>query len=87
MAWHFWNAFSWDRLLIVSAYRSKGFQDYLIKQWCSLIRCAAIGTSEHQAGLALDLGVVSKWGKSYSLDAAHPNKYYDRLKNYAAEYW
>jgi len=87
MARHFRNAFSWDKLSIVSAYRSKGFQDYLIKQWCALVKCAPTGTSEHQAGLALDLSVVSKWGKSYSLDTAHPNKYTDRLKNYAADYW
>ena len=86
MARHFRNAFSWDRLYIVSAYRSKWFQDYLIKQWCSLLKCAAIGTSEHQAGLALDLSVVSRWGKSYSLDSAYPNKYSDWLKANAATF-
>lgn len=32
MAWHFWNDFSGDRLSITSAYRSKSYQDYLIKK-------------------------------------------------------
>lgn len=86
MARNFWNAFSWDRLYIVSAYRSRGLQDYLIKQWCALIRCAPIGTSEHQAWLALDLKVVARWGRSYALDAAYPNKYSDWLKANAAKY-
>jgi len=87
MAWNFRNAFSWDRLYISSAYRSRGFQDYLIKQWCSLLKCAKIGTSEHQAGLAVDIKVISKWGKSYSLDNnGNPNKYYDWLKANAADF-
>jgi len=32
MAWHFRNAFSGDKIYISSAYRSRGLQDYLIKQ-------------------------------------------------------
>ena len=32
MAWHFRDAFKGDRLAITSAYRSVGFQDYLVKQ-------------------------------------------------------
>jgi hypothetical protein len=86
MAWHFRDAFSGDRLYISSAYRSRGFQDYLIKQWCSLLKCAQIGTSEHQAWLAIDLKVISRWGKAYSLDLLHPNKYYNRLKTNAATF-
>lgn len=86
MAWHFRNAFSGDRLFISSAYRSRGLQDYIVKQWCALIKCAAAGTSEHQAGLAVDIKVVTKWGRGYSLDAAYPNKYSDWLKAHAAEF-
>ena len=86
MAWHFRHAFSGDRLYISSAYRSIWLQDYLIKQWCALIKCAAIGTSEHQAGLAVDIKVIAKSGKAYSLDAAYPNKYSDRLKANAATF-
>lgn len=32
MAWHFWNEFKGDRLTIFSAYRSKSYQDGLIKK-------------------------------------------------------
>ncbi len=88
MAWHFWNAFSGDRLYIVSAYRSKGLQDYLLKQGCSSIKCAQVGTSEHQAWLAVDLKVIAKWGRWYSLDlGSKTNKYYDWLKSNAADFW
>ncbi len=87
MAWHFWNDFSGDKLYIVSAYRSKWLQDYLISKWCTLLRCAKSGSSEHQAWLAVDLKVISKSGKVYSLDANHPNIYFDRLKRRAAEFW
>jgi LAS superfamily LD-carboxypeptidase LdcB len=86
LAWHFRNTFSGDKLYIASAYRSSGLQWYLIKQWCAMIKCAAIGTSEHQAWLAVDLKVITKWGRWYSLDAAYPNKYSDRLKANAADY-
>ena len=51
-----------------------------------MIKCAAIGTSEHQAGLAVDIKVIAKSGKAYSLDAAYPNKYSDRLKANAATF-
>ncbi len=87
MAWHFRNAFSGDKLRIASAYRSSGLQWYLIKQWCALIRCAKIWTSEHQAWLAVDLKVISRWGRWYSLDVAYPNTYYDWLKNNAHRFW
>jgi LAS superfamily LD-carboxypeptidase LdcB len=85
MAWHFRDAFSGDKLFITSAYRSKWFQNYLIKQWCVLLKCAPIGTSEHQAWLALDLKVITRWGRWYSLDAAYPNKYSDWLHVHARE--
>jgi len=87
MAWYFRNAFSGDKLYIVSAYRSSGLQWYLIKQWCTLMRCAKVGTSEHQAWLAVDLKVMTKWWKWYSLDVGHPNKYYDWLKSNAHMFW
>lgn len=87
MARHFRNAFSGDKLRVASAYRSSGLQWYLLKQWCALLRCAKTWTSEHQAWLAVDLKVIAKWGRWYSLDVAHPNKYYDRFKNNAHRFW
>lgn len=86
MAWHFRKAFSGDKLYISSAYRSMWLQDYLIKQWCALVKCAPTGTSEHQAWLAVDLKIVAKSGKSYSLDVTSPNKYADWLKINAARF-
>lgn len=77
MAWHFWNSFSGDKLYVLSAYRSSTFQDELLKRWYSISRCAKWWTSEHQAGLAVDLRVVTKWGKMISLD--HPSKYTEWL--------
>jgi hypothetical protein len=32
MAWHFWNAFSGDKLFIASAYRGSSFQAFMIRQ-------------------------------------------------------
>ncbi len=87
MARHFRNTFSWDRLYITSAYRSRWFQDFLVKQWCSVFKCAKVWTSEHQAWLALDLKVITRWGRWISFDITDkPNKYYDWLKTNAAEF-
>lgn len=57
LAWHFWQQNGEKkRLSITSAFRSHGHQAFLRKS-CYAHRCATPGTSEHQAGLALDLGV------------------------------
>lgn len=84
MAWHFRDEFKWDRLLIFSAYRSKAYQDGLLKAWCNKNACAKWWTSEHQAWLAVDLRVMTKWGKSISMDT--PNKYTDWLHAHAQEW-
>lgn len=83
MARHFRHEFSGDRLAIFSAYRSKSYQDSLLRAWCNKDACAKWGTSEHQAWLALDLRVVTKWGRSLSMDT--PNKYTDWLHEHAQE--
>ena len=55
MAWSFAYAFDFKaKLSITSAYRSPSFQKRLAAN-CSNSRCALPGTSEHEAGLALDL--------------------------------
>ncbi|MDD2537494.1 MAG: M15 family metallopeptidase [Candidatus Absconditabacteria bacterium] len=57
MAWEFSHAFDFKaRLSITSSYRSSAFQRKLASS-CSITRCAEAGTSEHEAGLAIDLGV------------------------------
>ena len=40
MAWHFWNTFSGDRLANFSAYRSKSYQDSLLRNGCNKDLCA-----------------------------------------------
>jgi len=84
LAWHFWKNFDGDKLVIVSAYRSSDFQNYLLRTSCRKNQCAQAGTSEHQAGLALDLSVRTKrWG-TVSLD--NDNKYHDWLVDHAHEF-
>jgi D-alanyl-D-alanine carboxypeptidase len=78
MARAFSHAFNFkSRLSITSAYRSSTYQKKLAST-CSTERCALPGTSEHEAGLALDLGVnggniLSSGGKYYQRlsDNAH----------------
>ena len=78
MAWAFSNAFGFKaKLTINSARRSPTFQRQLASN-CSLWRCAKPGTSEHEAGLALDLWVngwnIKAWSGIYYqwlVDNAH----------------
>ncbi len=84
MAWHFWKNFDGDKLAIVSAYRSSDFQNYLLRTSCRKNQCAQAGTSEHQAGLALDLSVRTKHWATVALD--QDNKYHDWLLAHAHEF-
>ncbi|MFA7717787.1 MAG: D-alanyl-D-alanine carboxypeptidase family protein [Candidatus Absconditabacterales bacterium] len=84
MARHFRNTFSGDRISIINSYRSKGFQGFLLKN-CRLANlCAKVGTSEHQAGLALDLTVVTKGGRTVHLEGT--NKYTEWLHAHAYQW-
>lgn len=85
LAWHFWDQFKGDKLYIISAYRSKSYQDGLVRRWCRQDQCALWGTSEHQAWLAVDLRVQTKWWRIISMDT--PNVYTDWLHEYAHEWW
>lgn len=81
MARAFSNAFWFkQRLSITSAYRSPSFQKHLAAS-CSTSRCALPGTSEHEAGLALDLWI--NWGNIL----AGAGKYYLWLQENAHYYW
>ncbi len=84
LAWNFWNENDGARLQIVSAYRSSSFQTMLVKNGCSRQRCALAGTSEHQAGLAVDLQ-VNKNGRIYSIQSG--SVYFNWLKNNAYKFW
>ena len=78
MAWAFSRAFDFKaKLTINSARRSQAYQRKLVES-CSTSRCATPWTSEHEAWLALDLGVngvnIKAWsGKYYQwlVDNAH----------------
>lgn len=83
LAWHFWKEFDGDKLVVVSAYRSSDFQKYLFRN-CRKNACAQAGTSEHQAGLALDLSVRTKPWSTIALD--QDNKYHDWLLAHAHEF-
>lgn len=78
MARAFSNAFNFkSHLSLTSAYRSPAFQKKLATN-CSSTHCADPGASEHEAGLAVDIGVnggsiLSSGGKYYQwlYDNAH----------------
>lgn len=80
MARAFSNAFDFKaKLTINSAWRSQAFQRKLAAN-CSTSRCAKPWTSEHEAGLALDLWVngwnIKAWsGKYYQWLADNAHKY------------
>lgn len=80
MAWAFSNAFGFKaKLTINSARRSQAYQRKLAAN-CSNARCAKPWSSEHEAWLALDLG-VNGWNiKAWS------GKYYQRLNDNAHLY-
>ncbi|AHB41748.1 hypothetical protein P148_SR1C00001G0962 [candidate division SR1 bacterium RAAC1_SR1_1] len=67
LAWHFWKDNKGDKLFITSTYRSAKFQESLLKKGCSRLKCAEVGSSEHQLGLAIDLGIMTKKGKYIAL--------------------
>lgn len=81
MAWQFQKDFSWKRKLSINtAYRSYMLQKYLMNSYCigKSGQCAIPWASEHQAWLALDLGVNNR-----SLD----NATFQWLKDNAYKYW
>lgn len=85
LAWYFWKVHNWDKLVITSTYRSAKFQESLLKKWCSRAKCAEVWSSEHQLGLAIDLGVLTKKWKYIAL--AKWNTYYQWLMKNAADWW
>ena len=49
-----------QQFYLISAYRTSRDQSTLFEWWCSSIRCAKIGGSEHQLWLAVDIHVATK---------------------------
>lgn len=83
MARYFQKENRWSRIRINSAYRSSDLQESLLKRWCNPARCAKVWSSEHQLGLAIDIGVMSN-GKSITL--AKTTKSYQWLANNAHKF-
>lgn len=83
MAQEFYEIFD-KKLVIVSAYRSHGYQSNLRKNWCPNTLCAPAGHSEHQLGLAVDLFAATTADKF--LSKADFKKYYDWLAVNAHRY-
>lgn len=79
----FYNQFE-TRLILVSAYRSYEEQQKLIDEWCNPKLCAKPWTSEHQAGLAVDIHV--EYGNELRLSLKHDTVYYRWLLNNAHTY-
>ena len=82
MAQEFYQIFG-DKLVIVSSYRSYGYQKSL-KKWCSDTLCALPGRSEHQLGLAIDIFAATTAGDF--LSKAQFKKYYEWLAINAHRY-
>lgn len=71
-------------LYLNSSYRPRTAQYYLLKEGCSNLRCASIGASEHQLGLAIDIAVYSDTNKR---KVPLQWKYFQRMKDNAYKYW
>ncbi len=75
---------TWEKIEVVSAYRSYAYQKWIKAGWCSDKFCAKAWYSEHQTGLAMDLWSAtsnSTWKNSEKLQ-----KYYKWLDENAHKY-
>lgn len=82
LAQEFFTIFD-KKLVIVSAYRSYGYQKNL-QTGCSITLCARAGYSEHQLGLAIDIFAATTAGKF--LSKAEFKKYFEWLSANAHRY-
>lgn len=82
LAKEFYNNF-WQKLVIVSAYRSYEYQKWIKDRWCSDYYCAKAWFSEHQTWLAVDFFEATTQKEFLS----KYQKYFDFLKNNAHKYW
>ena len=82
LAQEFYTIFH-DKIVIVSAYRSYGYQVNLAKG-CATTLCARAWYSEHQLGLTIDIFAATTAWKF--LSKAEFKKYYERLMQNAHRY-
>ena len=83
MAKDFFDNF-WEKMVVVSAYRSYDYQVWIKSRWCSDLLCAKPWFSEHQTGLAIDL-----WEASTQKEFLNNSKfvsYFEWMKENAYKY-
>lgn len=83
MSQDFYDYF-WEKIVVVSAYRSYDYQKWIKDRGCSDLFCAKAWYSEHQSGLALDFFEATS--KEEFLSNSEYNNYYVWLKNNAHNY-
>jgi D-alanyl-D-alanine carboxypeptidase len=74
----------WEKIKVVSAYRSYNYQQWIKANWCSDLFCANPWYSEHQTWLAIDL-----WEASNEKDFLSNKKYaeyFEWMKENAYKY-
>lgn len=73
------------KFYLVSAYRSYGLQNSLLKNGCKESRCAEPWSSEHQAWLAVDISVANRNWKTTQMTTW--SDYYQWMAQNAHKYW
>lgn len=84
MSNHFYKDF-WEKIVVVSAYRSYNYQKGIKDRWCPDNLCAKAWYSEHQSWLVVDLWEAStkySWDNNKKLGS-----YYGWLDKNAHKYW
>lgn len=83
MAKDFFDNF-WEKIVVVSTYRSYDYQVWIKSRWCSDLFCAKAWFSEHQTGLATDLWEAST--QKEFLNNSKFVKYFEWMKANAYKY-
>lgn len=84
LAWDFYSHF-WEKIVIVSAYRSYQYQVWIKAGWCSDLFCSKAWFSEHQTWLALDFWEASS--ETSFLKNKKLFQYFNWMKKNAYKYW
>lgn len=80
--------FYWDlksNIVVVSAYRSYLYQEWIKDRWCPDNLCSKAGYSEHQSWLAIDLWETTTNDEFLSKPIL--KEYFDWMNNNAHKYW
>jgi len=80
----FYNYF-WEKIRVVSSYRSYLYQKWIKDRWCPDNLCSKPWFSEHQTGLAVDLWEASN--EEIFLSNSKYKKYFEWLNENAYKYW